>query len=66
MPAAGKTNEIFGVYRSLCCGIETSLQKGHNFPPCSGGKSHCLGSFATWSLIRPLAAQESWRRLLGN
>ena len=59
MPAAGSANEIYGVYRSLCCGIETSLQKGFPFPACTGGKSRCKGSFATWSLIRPLQARSA-------
>jgi hypothetical protein len=63
VPVAGSANEIYGVYRSLCCGIETSLQKGFPFAPCTSGKPHCKGSFATWSLIRPLPTRPAEDRV---
>lgn len=34
MPANGEINNEFGVYRSLCCGLEIVLTAGATFPDC--------------------------------
>jgi hypothetical protein len=34
MPRNGEMNEQFGVYRSLCCGVEIAIPKGIRFPDC--------------------------------
>jgi len=34
MPQNGEVNEQFGVYRSLCCGIEITMPQGYTFPDC--------------------------------
>ena len=52
MPKTGTQNEISGIYRSSCCGVERAIPKGHKFPPCTGGQFRCVGGNATWSLVR--------------
>ena len=52
MPKTGTSNSVSGVYRSDCCGVERSMPKSHTFPPCRGGKIHCVGIGANWTLVR--------------
>jgi len=34
MPANGEINEKFGVYKTLCCGLEIAISAGAEFPDC--------------------------------
>jgi hypothetical protein len=34
MPLNGEMNEKFGVYRSVCCGLEIVIAGGSFFPDC--------------------------------
>jgi hypothetical protein len=34
MPANGEINETFGVYKTLCCGVEIAICEGAEFPDC--------------------------------
>lgn len=34
MPSNGEINKEFGVYRSICCGLEIVLASGASFPDC--------------------------------
>jgi hypothetical protein len=34
MPLNGDTNERFGVYMSVCCGMEIVIAEGAKFPYC--------------------------------
>jgi hypothetical protein len=34
VPQNGETNKRFGVYRSICCGIEIVIAEGMTFPDC--------------------------------
>jgi hypothetical protein len=34
MAQNGEINERFGVYKSLCCGLEIVLAEGASFPDC--------------------------------
>jgi len=34
VPLNGEINETFGVYKSLCCGVEIVIREGATFPDC--------------------------------
>jgi hypothetical protein len=34
MPINGEKNEQFGVYKSVCCGLEIVIAAGVHFPDC--------------------------------
>jgi hypothetical protein len=34
MPQNGEVNNAFGVYKTLCCGIEIVITQGATFPDC--------------------------------
>ena len=34
MPNNGETNKKFGVYKSLCCGLEIVIAEAMTFPVC--------------------------------
>ena len=34
MPVNGDINEAFGVYKSVCCGMEIVIPEGSRFPNC--------------------------------
>jgi hypothetical protein len=52
MPKTGTVNSVSGIYKSDCCGVERAVPEHHKFPPCDGGKHHCAGSGANWTLVR--------------
>jgi hypothetical protein len=52
MPKTGTVNVVSGIYRSDCCGVERAIPEYHKFPPCGGGKIHCAGTNANWTLVR--------------
>lgn len=52
MPITGTSNEVSGIYKSTCCGVERAVPKGHTFPPCNTGKVGCKGQKAGWTLVR--------------
>ncbi len=53
MVHTGEVNQVPGIYRSDCCGVEKSLMKGQRFQQCpSAPGRHCLRSNATWSFVR--------------
>jgi len=53
MVHTGEINQVPGIYRSDCCGVEKSLVKGQRFQPCPSVPGRpCRRSIATWSLVR--------------